>query len=151
MANHLKIVSAVLLVAAVTVLLTGSVGVSSVEADREITIEVVDDEDAYVGFIPDGESETDDGNLVVAEIRNQLPTGTELTITDSEVTTSDDSEINTTVEPETLGPGEATNLTIDACSGDNESIEVSVAVDASSDSVDIHLANNSRTFEVSCT
>lgn len=126
--NLLRGLALVLAFAAATMLVFGSVGFTSVAADRGVAVSVVEDDSAYVGMsvcdVPKNES---DGHPVEVSIQNLF--GVELTINEIEGRLAKGKE-----PPEVVNPGHEEEFT--------------TLVANSTDEVTLHANTTSATVEV---
>lgn len=115
-----------LVVLAAAGLLVSSVGFTSVAAERGVSVSVVDDDSAYIGY--------DSGDMTVADgDRVELVTVTnrlygQVTVTDVDITA--DSMSFTDLQYPTLGPGESGPITgqIDCEAGTTETVQATVTL-----------------------
>jgi hypothetical protein len=113
-------IALIVLAAASLMLATGSSAFTSTSADREISIEVVEDDEAYLGQTW---HELDRcGNQDLVTIENRF--GTELTEVD--VIIVDSEHINPVIksEPEKIGAGDAATIKINPRSPENASQDI---------------------------
>lgn len=105
-------------VVAAALLVTSSVGVSTVALERSVEIEVVDDDDAMVGFETVNESEN--GSTVESlDVSNRA--GTNLTV-DAELA---DGDVDVDA-PESVGAGESETISVTGECEDDAELEVTV-------------------------
>lgn len=124
----------VVIAAGIVVLATtaGTGAVSSMSADRAMNVNVVDDENAYLGV--DAESiETEDGTVVRVTVTNRFPDGTilDITVHHAGVTLSPDNHLLESGETEKVTfekPDCQENVTIVA-SGNGVTVELDREVD----------------------
>lgn len=100
--------------AAATMLVFGSVGFTSVAADRGVAVSVVEDDSAYVGMTVCDKPATDsDGHPVEVSIQNLF--GVELTIDEVEEALDEGPD-----PPNSVGPGTEATFTVRVANGTDE-------------------------------
>jgi len=150
--SKLRVASVALLVVASTGLLFGSMGFSSVAADRGVSVAVADDDSALVGYDSETVRVTGNERVDLVEVTNRLPS--EASVTNVTVATSgdDDNVAISNVSKPTLDPGEAAAVAADVhCPGNRDvPITVSVTVDAEGVTADISGDTTTRSFTLDC-
>ncbi|WP_276270690.1 hypothetical protein [Haloarcula litorea] len=138
--------AALLGLAAVLALAIGSGGYSSVSADRQVTVEVVGDEDAYMSLEYRETGEVEEGSVLT--VTNRFAETVDLTVWYRvEDQQTDPSESGTMESFDGIGPGDSVILTC-ADIGDSEGIaSFDVAAEGSSVSAQ---TTDSRTVEIEC-
>lgn len=110
---------AITLVAA-GLLVTSSVGVSTVALERSIEIDVVDDESAMVGF---NTTESNDNGSPVESLEVENRAGSKLTV---DVTSESETEIEPSAE---LGPGDEATISVSNDCEDEVTLDVALTGD----------------------
>ncbi|UWG46461.1 Uncharacterized protein HSRCO_0159 [Halanaeroarchaeum sp. HSR-CO] len=146
--SALKTLSFALAVVAVTGLLVGSIGFGSVAAERGVSVAVVDDDSAYVGYESSDTTVADGDRVAVVTVTNRLfddVSVTNVSVESESVTFADLSE-------PTLAPGEAAAIegTVDCSPGDAETVEVTVTLEGEGVTAAIYGDTVTREFAVSC-
>ena len=141
-------VGVAIILVAVALLVTSSVGVSTVAVERPVSIEVVDDESATVGFDDPGSvAENATGPTVPAEnasaveltaVTNRAGTTLDVTVRGNGATTVDDLEAGSSIEP-----GETETVTASVTCEDSATASVDVV--ATGDGLTVE-----RTVDVDC-
>lgn len=122
--RSLLLVVALLVVVGVV---TGTSGISSMGADRDIRVAIADDDSAYVGFNQTASGTTTGTTNLDLTLTNQFPSG----VTLQGVTVTVDGE---TANLGPLEPGESNTTEFDGVDCDS-----SIVVEASGDSVEVQL------------
>ncbi|MFW6265639.1 MAG: hypothetical protein ACOC2A_02570 [Halanaeroarchaeum sp.] len=146
--NGLKTLSVALAVVAVTGLAVGSVGFGSAAVERGVSVAVVDDDSAYIGYESADRTVTDGDRVEVVTVTNRLVDDvsvTDVTVESGAVTITDVSE-------PTLGPGESAAIegTVECTPGESETVAVSVTLAGEGVIAAIYGDTVTREFEVSC-
>lgn len=158
--NVLRALSIVLVLAGAAVLMSGSLGFSSVDADRGISAEVVDDSDAYVGYTTYGTvSIEESGTETVLTVRNRYTQKfNSVEITDAVVDKGGDDIVvefpDSTATDVGIGDHHDFSAEI-SCQTAEEAVDatVSLTVDVVADDAEAKIegATTQRQFEVECT
>jgi hypothetical protein len=150
--SKLRLASVALLALASTGLLFGSMGFSSVAADRGVSVAVADDDSSLVGYDSDAVAVTGNERVDLVTVTNRL--SSEASVTNVTVTTSgdDDNVVVSNVSKPTLGPGEAEAVAADVhCPGNRDvPITVSVTVEAEGVTAAISGDTTTRSFSLDC-
>lgn len=155
MTNSLRVLGIALLAVAVCLAIVGTGGFSSTAADRSVTVEVAEDESAYVGYdspeeisIDANESET--VRLVILTNRFHV----EFDITDVDVDAPDSLTVrNLTGVSESAPVGETIEIKAElACddSFDNKALSVTVRVDSGDVETEVLGDVETRNISVTC-
>lgn len=145
-----KALSLLLAVAAVSTLLVGSAGFTSVSAERPVSVGVVEDSEAYVGYHPVGDgTKLSDSNetVTLVNVTNRLSSTIENISV--ELTKTDVSGELTQV-PETIGVGETGTITAELRqteNGDNPHVSVVIRIEGDGLAVKIDGSVEERTIE----
>ncbi len=128
-----RVILFLIVTTALLALALGTSGVSSVAADRDVQVAVVDDTRAYVGFAQETETTNGTTNLTVT-VTNRFPDGS--TLTTAELTVDGES---TVLVNGALEPGEPASGTVESVecgdpvtllvSGDGVRIRLERAID----------------------
>jgi len=147
--NKLRVASVALLVVASTGLLFGSMGFSSVAADRGVSVAVADDDSALVGYDSDTVDVNGKERVDLVTVTNRL--SSEASVTNVTVSTADDVEVTDVAKP-TLGPGEAKSIAADVHCPGNRSVDVTVSVTVEAEGVTAAISGDTttRSFELDC-
>jgi hypothetical protein len=149
--NNLRFASIALALVASTGLVFGSVGFSSVAADRGVSVAVADDENALVGYESDRieVTGTQTGNLVTVE--NRLGTDAKVTNAEVSVNDTDVATVEDVTEPSVL-VGRSVDIKAEiTCEADDETdVTVSVTVAGEGVTAEIDGEPNYRTFTLDC-
>lgn len=128
-----RAVSVLLAVVAATMLVTGSFGFSSVSAERGVSINVVESENAYVGVSVceisngDGEDNGNGSNPVRVTVSNQFSETFDVT----EITLGGSGGPDADVDRESISTGESSTFDVKAHGYDQLTVEVADGLDAS--------------------
>ena len=152
----LRRIAAVLFALALLVTVSGTGAYSAASADRGLTVEVVDDDEAYVGYEPEERiyavnttNQTTTETLVT--VTNRFPSSVELT--DVDVDAHPALSVLIVDEPGTLEPGESGEIRA-GISCDEEvmsmGFSVSVSVDGEAVAAALDGDTETRTVSVSC-
>ncbi|MGM0397470.1 MAG: hypothetical protein ACQEQY_00620 [Halobacteriota archaeon] len=146
--NGLKTLSVALALVAVAGLLVGSIGFGSVAAERGVSVAVVDDDSAYIGYESSDMTVADGDRVEVVTVTNRLfddVSVTNVAVESASITFADLSE-------PTLAPGESAAIegTVDCSSGASETVEVTVTFDGEGVIASIYGDTVTREFDVSC-
>lgn len=148
--SKLKVASVALLVVASTGLLFGSMGFSSVAADRGVSVAVADDDSALVGYDTDDQTVTGDERLTLVTVTNRLSSSA--SVTNVTATTADDAVRVSDVSKPTIGTGEKglVDAAVHCEQGATTTVTVSVTVEADGVTAAISGDTTTRSFTVSC-
>jgi hypothetical protein len=150
--SSLKGLSIALAVLAGTGLLLGTFGFSAASAERGVSVAVVDDENAMVGYQASDRLAPEGQRVDLVTVTNRL--SSEASVTNVTVTTSgdDDNVVVSNVSKPTLGPGEAEAVAADVhCPGNRDvPITVSVTVEAEGVTAAISGDTTTRSFSLDC-
>lgn len=146
-------ISLILLALATLFCIVAAGGFNTAEADRGLTVTVVDDENAYLGYetsdvVADGLNDT--ATVTLIELTNRLPHG--LTAVETTVEEGDAALSVDATDIGSIEPGETVAITGEVdCSAETTS-EVTVSVTASGDAVEVFLDGDTadRRFEIDC-
>lgn len=148
--RKLRAASVALLVVASTGLLFGSMGFSSVAADRGVSVAVADDDSALVGYDSEDLTVTDGERVDLVTVENRLASGASVANVSA---ASSNPEIRVSdFETPTLGTGDvgAVRAAVDCEPGAETTLTVSVTVEADGVTAAISGDTTTRSFEVSC-
>ncbi|SEW18110.1 hypothetical protein [Halobacterium jilantaiense] len=148
--RKLRAASVALLVVASAGLVFGSMGFSSVAADRGVSVAVADDDNALVGYHTEDLEKVEDGRFTLVAVENQL--ASDANVTDVTVGTNDDAvEVNNVSEP-FVGTGQTSKVRadVDCQPGGSATLTVSVTVEAEGVTAEISGDTATRTFDVTC-
>ncbi|WP_199240847.1 hypothetical protein [Halorubrum sp. SD690R] len=145
----LRALSLVLAFAAAIGLVFGTAGFTTMEADRGLSVNVTDDESAYLGYAPLSGEVHDGEPTSVVEYRNQF--GSDLNDFDVDVSISDPGSTDATIEsvgpPLSLDEGTAAAVDVTLRCPEEETVSLVFDVDGSGDGVSVSL---SRVRSVTC-
>jgi len=127
--SSLKGLSIALAVLAGTGLLLGTFGFSAASAERGVSVAVVDDENAMVGYQASDRLAPEGQRVDLVTVTNRLPG--DVAVTD--VTVDADSFAIKDLSEPTLSPGTTAVVsgTVDCTPGETETVEVSVTLEGS--------------------
>lgn len=148
--SKLRVASVVVLVVASTGLLFGSMGFNSVAADRGVSVAVVDDDSALVGYDSGTVHVTGNERVDLVTVTNRL--SSDASVTNVTVTTdADDVTVSGLSEP-TLGPGESEPVAADVHCPGNRNVLVTVSVTVEGEGVTAAISGDTttRSFELDC-
>lgn len=156
--NTLRLLSLGLAITAALLLVSGSLGFTSTTADRGVSVDVTDDEDAFVGYDTGDESGAQSGTtLTLVDVTNRFDQN--VAVSDIEITleSEDSVEFGEVDTPETIAPGESKPVTAELtqCTPD-EQTDVAATVTVEGESVEATLFGDSdsetieRSFEIRC-
>lgn len=149
--TKLKLASVALLVVATTGLLFGSMGFSSVAADRGVSVAVASDDTALVGYDTHDQNITGDERVELVTVENRLSSSASVT----NVTVETDNPAVRVSDPSkpTIGTGQdrLVKADIDCDPGASANVTVSVTVEGEGVTAAISGDTETRTFEVRCT
>lgn len=148
--NKLRLASIALLVVASTGLLFGSMGFSSVAADRGVSVSVADDDSALVGYETRSQTITGDERVALVTVENRLSSSA--SVTNVTVETSNPAVRVSDVEKPTIGTGDEGVVHADVyCDPMAETtLTVSVTVEADGVTAAISGDTTTRNFTVNC-
>jgi len=151
--RKLRVASVALLVVASTGLVFGSMGFSSVAADRGVSVAVVDDDNALVGYDTANQTVTGDEGVELVTVTNKLSSSA--SVTDVSVAPPNDEsevEVRDIQTPGSIPTGESRTVdaAVDCESGAAETLTVSVTVEADGVTAEISGDTATRSFEVAC-
>lgn len=146
--NTRKTASVVLAVVALSGLLVGSAGFGSASAERGVSVAVVDDDSAYVGYESSDLTVNDGDRVPIVTVSNRL--FDDVVVTD--VTVSSESVTFANLSHPTLAPGESAVIegTVDCQPGDAETVEVTVTLEGAGVIASIYGDTVTREFDVTC-
>lgn len=156
--NTLRTAGLGLAIVASLLLVSGTLGFTSTTADRDVSVAVVEDDKAFVGYEVEKDhrrlNASEDDEVELVEIENRL--GQEVNVTDVVLDSHGGVEFGEVEKPQ-IDPGHEAELTADLeqCTSDSET-EVSVTVTVEGDSVEATLFGDSdsetvgRSFTVTC-
>lgn len=148
--GRIRTLSIVLALLAATGLLVGSMGVTSVDAERGVSVAVADDDGAYVGYESSDMTVADGERVELVTVTNRLHG--DLTVEDVEISANSTSFTDPT-HP-TMGSGESGTIEADvACDGGStDTVQVTVTVSGSGVWAKIFGDSESqdREFDVTC-
>jgi hypothetical protein len=148
----LRRISLVLLAVALIVGITATGGLSINLADRDVTVAVVDDDSAYVGYnSPPTLNVTSGDRVTLVTVTNRFDTAIDVT----DVTVDSPTNVTASVEPypEGIGPGESGAVTASiSCSSNvtTESLQVTITVEGSDVSATVFGRSETRTITTDC-
>lgn len=122
----IRTVALALAILAATGLLVSSAGFTSVAAERGVSVAVVDDDSAYVGYESSDTTVSDGDRMELVTVTNRLYG--DLRVTDVEITA--DSVSFTDLDYPSMGPGESGTITgvADCEAGTTETVQVTVTL-----------------------
>jgi hypothetical protein len=144
-----KALSFALIFVASTGLVSGSFGFTSVSAERGVSVQIVDDESAFVGYQSSDLTVRDSETIDLVTVTNRFA-GTidvmDVTIADGSFTISDPTT------PTAISPGESGTIqgTVDCTPSETQEIEVTVALDGSGVTVQLFGDTETREFTLTC-
>lgn len=146
--NLRKTLSLVLAVIAVSALLVGSIGFGTAAAERGVSVDVVADDRALIGYDSADMAVTDGDRVEIVTVTNRLHD--DVSVTDVSV----DAESLTFENPSepTLAPGERAPIegTVDCQAGVTETVEVTVSLEGGGVMAAIYGDTVTREFDVTC-
>lgn len=152
MTSRLRAAAFALGAIAILLVVSGTGGYSTAAADRSVAIDVVPDENAFLGIERDV-VEVDNATVEVLTMRNQFPV--EMTVTiDTEQTENESLDVEIKDDEFTLAPGEThqieptvdCNTTSEETTANSTAVTIDISGTAPGSSVDLL-----RSVEVSCT
>jgi|AntRauMinimDraft_4_1070384.scaffolds.fasta_scaffold00774_2 hypothetical protein len=148
--NKLRVASVALLVVASTGLMFGSMGFSSVAADRGVSVAVADDDSALVGYDSGTVTVTGNERVDLVTVTNRL--SSEAAVANVTVSTSDDDVEVTNVSKPSLDPGEVKAIAADVHCPGNRDVTVTVSVTVEGEGVTAAISGDTttRSFELAC-
>jgi len=166
--RHSKLVLVLLLTAAIT-LAVGTAGFSTVVADRPVSITVVSDQNAYVGFnttdrtVSGADSDTDQSTIQLVTVTNRLSDPIEIQDISVEVSDSDSSidlgnpqvldESSSSGSTDEISPGESvvTTAPVKSCPvGNSSAVEVGIETNSTGVQAVLNDETDSAEFVVTC-
>lgn len=146
--NHRKTLSLVLALIAVSALLVGSLGFGTAAAERGVTVDVVADESAFIGYDSADMVVSDGDRVEIVTVTNRLydhVTVTEVSVDAESLTFENPSE-------PTLAPGEQAPIegTVECQAGVTETVEVTVSLEGGGVMAAIYGDTVTREFDVTC-
>jgi hypothetical protein len=147
--NNTKVLSLLLLVVASSVFVLGSSGFTGVSTDRSISLQVVNDERAYVGYHATDQAVQDGQTIDLVTVTNRFSSGvniTDVTVEDGEFRITD------LTKPANIPPGESGTVRgLVECTPDEiQAINVSVTVEGNDFTSQLAGDTITRNFAVSC-
>jgi hypothetical protein len=144
-----------LLVATVTVLslAVGSASFTAVEADRGVSVNVVPDSEAYVGYNSSDVGPVEQGDEIdLVKLSNRFSENTTLNVTSVDISTNTEMDIEPIDPYPTLSSGDSTKLngTVENCVPGTTNVEVTVELDGGSVWAKIFGDYYTREFTVTC-
>lgn len=148
--SKLRVASVVVLVVASTGLMFGSMGFSSVAADRGVSVAVADDDSALVGYDTGTVQVTGNERVDLVTVTNRL--SSEASVTNVTVTTGADDVTVSSVSKPTLDPGESEAVAADIHCPGNRDVPVTVSVTVEGEGVTAAISGDTttRSFELDC-
>lgn len=155
--NLLRSASVTLAVIAAAVLMFGTVGFGSTTADRGMSVAVVDDDNAYVGYeTSDIEANASD-EVSLVEITNRFGSDTAVDVVNVTIDVDGVNASGIVIEPahlpDSIGPGESGTVTgtVEQCSlGETGTVQVTVEVEGGDVKAEILGDPEQREFEINC-
>jgi hypothetical protein len=153
--NVLRTTSLVLALVAAMLLVSGTLGFSSVTADRGTHVNVADDDSAYVGYDTSAIGDVESGDTVdLVDVTNRFTEGTDLQVTNADIeVTSGDIEISEANLPDTIPVGESRTITgeVSECSpGASATVQVTINVEGTDVQAEVFGDVEYREFEIDC-
>jgi hypothetical protein len=156
--NTLRILGLSLAVVAGMLLISGALGFSSTTADRNVSVAVVEDDEAFVGYdeVPHAQSDfiisvVGEPEHSLVEIENRFASPIEITDVESE---SDNVEVELTDKPTSVEAGSSLSITGRLTCSDTfiaiEQVGITVKVEAPSVEAELGGETSSREFTVLC-
>lgn len=148
MTSRLRVAALILGAVAILFVVSGSGGYSTATTDRAVAVDVVSDEDAFLGIERDVVA-VDNGTVEVLTLTNQFPV--EMTVTTEPVRTENESPAVAIKEDELiLTPGETREIqpAVDCNNTTAGSNEIVIGISGTGPGSTIEL---SRSVEISCT
>lgn len=147
--NRTKALSLVLLLIASMGLVSGSFGFTSVSAERGVSVQVVDDESAFVGYQSSDLTVRDSETIDLVTVTNRFADNIDVmdvTISDGSFTISDPTM------PTAISPGERGTIqaTVDCIPHETQEIEVTVTVNGSGVTAQLFGDTETREFTLTC-
>ena len=147
--SALRTLSLVLAFAAAVGLIFGTAGFTAMEADRGVTANITDDENAYLGYAPVTDAVSDGESATVVEYRNQF--ATDLGEFDVDVSIADGASTDATLEsvetPSSLDRGDAPAVDVTLRCAERETVPLLFEADGSGSGVSVSL---DRVHTVTC-
>jgi len=147
--STLRRLGLVLALAAAAGLVFGTAGLTAMEADRGVAVNVTDDASAYLGYEPVADEVRDGESAPVVEYRNRF--GSDLGEFDVDVSIGDPGATDATIEsvdpPSSLERGSAAAVDVTLRCQERESVPLLFEVDANGGGVSVSL---DRTHTVTC-
>lgn len=148
--NTTKTLTLLLVVVASTTFVFGSSGFTGVSADQGISLQLVNDERAYVGYQSTDQTVQDGETVDLVTITNQASSNvgvTDITITDGNFTITDPTT------PPDIPPGESGTIrgTVACTPGETQTIKLSVTVNGSDATTQLAGDTTTRNFTLTCT
>lgn len=151
--NRLRTLSLVLAAVAAATLLFGSSGFTSTAADRDVSVTVAEDHDAYVGYQTTDEWNVTAGDTIeLVGVTNRFSAG-EIDIDVGDISTeSGDVSITHSSTPSVpVGESGPVTGTVEQCSsGETDTVQVTLEIDGPGVSAEVAGSTASREFEVTC-
>lgn len=147
--NQTKILILVLVIVASTGLVFGTFGFTSISAERGVSVQVVDDQHAFVGY-QSGDLTVRDGETInLVTVTNQFPNTIDVTdviIKDGNFT------INDLTTPNGISPGSSDMIrgTVDCIPNKTQEIELTVTLTGGGVTAQIRGDTEMRDFTITC-
>lgn len=148
--NRLKTLGLLLLFFSITGLIVESGGFTAVSGDRRVSIDVENEESAYVGYQSSDLTDVENGTgIVLVTITNQLPDDIDVTDVTIEAGGFTISDLTT---PTGISPGHTGTVrgTVECTPGETQEIELSVTVSGSDVTVRLAGDTATRKFRITC-
>jgi len=149
--NTLRTLSLTLAAIAALSLAFGTVGFTSASLERGVSVDVVSDDQAFIGYETTAKSGVSEGDTIeLVEIENRL--GQEITVDEVQVSTSEGGfSVEQTSTPGGIGVGENGTVTgeVETCE-DDPTVQVTVSVSGTGVYATIFGDTATREFEVEC-
>lgn len=156
--NTLRTAGLGLAIVASLLLVSGTLGFTSTTADRGVSVNVANDENAFVGYESEDKTDVNPNTSQISVISVENRFEQSINVTDVELS-SDNEKISLSPEsreelPENIETGDTGEVEAAVDCTPSEEAEVSVTVTVSGDSIDVVLSDGSetveRSFTVSC-
>lgn len=147
--NRTRTLAIILLLVASTGFIFGSFGFTSVSAERDVSVQVVNDEQAYVGYQSSDLTVRDGKTVDLVTVENRFTdviSVIDVTIEDGPFT------ITTPTIPSNISPGKSRTIrgTVDCSPAKTQEIEVTVTLNGSGITAQIFGDTETRDFTLTC-
>lgn len=147
--NKTKILSAVLMLVACTGLILGSFGFTSASADRSVSVQVVSDDYAFVGYQSSDLTAEDGETIDLVTVENRFSHSVDVT----DITIEDGTfMISSPTQPTNIHPGENGTIrgTVECTPNETQKIGLTVTLKGSGVTAQIFGDTETRDFTLTC-